>query len=91
MTETKLFFESVTAEKRGWGSAMYRWVRGLTKEERQAVRAGDTVWFRINPWHYTQSGYKIVTVNRLDHKKFDTREPTSIELTAIKAQIRYAI
>ena len=44
------------------------------------MRAGSVVWFAITPWHYTQSGYKVVTSYG---NAFDSREPTSAELESI--------
>ena len=76
------FIESKTAYKVGWGSDRYRRVSGLTKEERKAVRAGDAVvWFRIDAYHYTQSGYKIVTPGY--GYNMDSREPTDEELKTL--------
>ena len=77
------YIESRTAYKLGWGRARWRRVSGLTPEERQAVRAGSVVWFAFAPWHYTQSGYKVVTVYG---DTFDSREPTPAELEVIKAR-----
>ena len=77
--------ESKTARKNGWGRARYRSVTNLTKAERFAVRAGILVWFRYQPWHYTQSGYKIVIENG---DRFDSREPSSDQLASIKASIK---
>jgi hypothetical protein len=74
------YIESTTAHKVGWGRAWWRRVSGLTPEERQAVRAGSVVWFAFTPWHYTQSGYKVVTSYG---NAFDSREPTSAELESI--------
>tara|TARA_Y100000310_G_C20573074_1_gene759035 strand:+ start:345 stop:632 length:288 start_codon:yes stop_codon:yes gene_type:complete len=74
------YIESKTAYKTGWGKARWRRVSGLTPEERQAVRTGNTVWFAFRPWHYTQSGYKVITVYG---DTFDSREPTPTELAAI--------
>jgi hypothetical protein len=71
---------SPTAEKVGWGSARYRRVTRLSPEERAAVRRGDLVWFAFEPWHYMQSGYKIVTLNGYG---YDSREPTPKELNEI--------
>ena len=34
---------SKTAVAHGWGTALYKWVSGLTPDERRAVRAGQTV------------------------------------------------
>ena len=76
------FIESKTAYKVGWGSDRYRRVSGLTKEERKAVRSGHaTVWFRIDAYHYTQSGYKIVTAGY--GYNMDSREPTTEELKTL--------
>jgi len=75
------YIQSITAEKRGWGSAKYRRVRGLTKLEREAVRSGShIVFFRFEPWHYSQSGYKVVTYK----SDYDTREPTETELIELQ-------
>ena len=74
------YIESLTAYKTGWGRAWWRRVYGLTPEERQAVRAGSIVWFAFTPWHYTQSGYKVVTVYG---DRLDSREPTPAELVVI--------
>jgi hypothetical protein len=72
--------ESKTAIKHGWGSMPHRSVSGLTTKEREAVKNGDKVFFRIDKTHYMQSGYKIVT-----HSPYgwDSREPTTDELTEI--------
>jgi len=72
--------KSVTAVKRGWGSVPHRSVSFLTKEEKEAVKSGEMVYFEIDKTHYTQSGYKIVTCYA---GKFDSREPTNEELVAI--------
>ena len=73
--------QSVTAIKHGWGSAPYRSVSGLTKAERDAVKQKHLVWFRIEPWHYTQSGYKVVTYKQ---GYWNSREPRADELDAIQ-------
>jgi len=77
------YIESKTARKIGWGRSWWRRVSGLLPEERQAVRDGGTVWFSFRPWHYTQSGYKVVTVYG---DKFDSREPTPAELVIIATE-----
>jgi hypothetical protein len=82
----QLFIESKTAQKSGWGRMPYRRVTRLTAEERRAVRDGHMVWFGFEPWHYTQSGYKIVTY-WAGGPKYDSREPTPSELLGIKASI----
>ena len=75
------YLESVTAYKTGWGSATYRWVGGLSREEKLAVLGGTAkVFFRFTPWHYTQSGIKIVTSS---YGRYDSREPTDEELRII--------
>jgi len=38
--------ESKTAESRGFGSDRYKSVSFLTKEERDAVKKGEIVWYR---------------------------------------------
>ena len=81
----QLVIESQTAQKNGWGSDSYRSVTRLTADERQAVQDGDIVWFSFTPWHYTQSGYKIVTF-WAGGPKYDSREPTPDELRLIMAQ-----
>ena len=72
--------KSTTAVKRGYGSMPHRSVSFLTKEEREAVKNGETVYFEINKTHYMQSGYKIVT-----HSPYgwDCREPSETELAEI--------
>ena len=77
--------ESKTARKNGWGKSRWRSVTHLTSEERYAVRAGVVVWFRFVPWHYTQTGYKIVIQNG---DRFDSREPNADQLAFIKAAIK---
>lgn len=72
--------QSLTAVKHGWGRDSYRWVSGLTKCERQAVKDGVLVWFAIKPWHYMQSGYKVVTYKR---GRYDAREPNDREISQI--------
>lgn len=79
------FIESKTAQKNGWGTMQYRSVTRLTADERHAVKHGDLVWFEFEPWHHTQSGYKIVTY-WAGGPKFDSREPTSWELLNIIVQ-----
>jgi len=74
--------KSETAQKKGLGSCPHRSVTHLTKEERAAVKAGATVYFEIYKTHYTQSGYKIVTIY---NGRYDSREPTKLEFIAIKA------
>jgi len=74
--------QSLTARKHGWGRDHYRWVSGLTAEEREAVKNGEMVWFKIDPWHYTQSGYKVVVYRR----GYDCREPSPIELQQIRKE-----
>jgi len=77
--------QSVTAIKKGWGSAPYRSVSGLTNTEKDAVKQGHLVWFRIEPWHYTQSGYKVVTYKQgFVRHYWDSREPRVDELDAIQ-------
>jgi len=78
----KRIIESTTASKLGWGRARYRRVAGLTDEEQEAVKRGDLVWFRFKPWHYTQSGFKVVTHSV---HGWDSREPTPAEIAAITA------
>jgi hypothetical protein len=84
----KQFIESKTAQKNGWGQQRFRSVTRLTPEERCAVKAGHVVWFSFTPWHYRQSGYKIVTHwgDRGGYwgGGFDSREPTPDELAQIK-------
>jgi hypothetical protein len=78
--------ESKTARKNGWGKSRWRSVTHLTSEERYAVRFSTAlIWFRFVPWHYTQSGFKIVIQNG---DRFDSREPSSDQLLAIKAAIK---
>jgi len=72
--------KSVTAVKRGYGSAPHRSVSFLTDREREAVKRGEIVYFEINKTHYTQSGYKIVIYNC---GRYDSREPTTEELFEI--------
>ena len=81
----QLFIESKTAQKNGWGRMPYRSVTRLTAEERQDVRDGHVVWFKFTPWHYMQSGYKIVTY-WAGGPKYDSREPTPWELLNVIAQ-----
>ena len=76
------FIKSKTAWKQGWGSTPYRSVKDLTASERQAVKDGHIVWFSFTPWHYLQSGYKVVTYS-VNRSRFDSREPTASELTMI--------
>ena len=78
------YIESKTAYKIGWGSSWWRSVHGLLQSERQAVRKGHHVWFSFRPWHYTQSGYKMVTVYQ---NRFDSREPTQEELQAMREEM----
>ena len=75
------FIESKTARKNGWGSDPYRSVTRLTADERRAIQDGHTVWFKFTPWHYAQSGYKIVTYRQ--GYGYDSREPTSGELARL--------
>lgn len=77
----KQMIESITAKKVGWGTDRYRRVTGLTQTEREAVKEGDLVWFRITPQHYTQSGYKIVMYSSYG---WDAREPSSGELALLR-------
>jgi len=72
--------KSVTAIKKGFGSMPHRSVRFLTKEEREAVKNGEMVYFQIDKTHYMQSGYKIVI-----HSPYgwDCREPNDAELAEI--------
>ena len=83
MSDTQ-FIESKTAEKRGWGRMPYRHVRGLTDDERRAVKDGHVVWFSFEPWHHAQSGYKVCTY-WAGGSRWDSREPTAAELAQIKA------
>ena len=77
------YIESKTAYKVGWGRSLWRSVRGLTDEEKQLLRDTDNVlWFSFKPFHYTQSGYKVVY--RYDRYGFDCREPSADELGHIK-------
>ena len=81
----KTYIESKTAQKKGWGRDLYRSVTRLTATERQAVKDGHIVWFSFSPWHYMQSGYKVVTYNAYG---YDSREPTSYELKVLRAYER---
>jgi len=85
MTTTTRFIESTTAQKVGWGRMPHRSVTRLTPAERQAVRDGHVVWFSFEPWHYMQSGYKVVTY-WAGGSRFDSREPTPDELERIKQE-----
>ena len=68
--------------KFGWGSDLWRSVKGLAAEEKRILRdTDDAVWFSFEPFHYTQSGYKIVYAIR---GFFDCREPKGEELMHIK-------
>ena len=75
------YHESTTVQKVGWGRAPYRRVKGLTSDERDAIERGVTVWFRFTPWHYMQSGYKVVTYHG---GRYDSREPTPAELEVLE-------
>ena len=77
---TSTYIESQTAYKIGWGSAPWRRVCGLLSTEKQAVRDGHIVWFEYKPWHYMQTGYKVVTVYGY---RFNSREPYDDELESI--------
>jgi len=73
------------AVRHGWGSARYRWVSGLTKEEKEAVKNGDLVYFRITPWHYKQSGIKVIARRPYERTCYwDCREPSEEERKAIE-------
>jgi len=77
------FIESKTAYKVGWGSGLWRHVKGLTAEEKRILRdTDDVVWFSFEPFHYTQSGYKVVYCYSI--YGFDCREPKRDELMHIK-------
>lgn len=73
--------ESKTAVKHGGGSMPYRWVSKLTDAERELVRKGGLVFFRVPKKHYTQSGFKVVTYYR---GKYGFREPTDSELRLVR-------
>ena len=73
--------ESTTAIKHGYGEAKYRWVSGLTQHERNTVRCGGLVFFRVPKRHWTQSGYKVVVYR---NGRWDAREPNETELQLIK-------
>ena len=77
------YIESKTALKVGWGSMPYRYVTRLTPDEKQAVKDGHVVWFSFPPWHYKQSGFKVV-IYRFTTARFDSREPTTDELERLK-------
>lgn len=51
---------SKTGVIKGRGTDRYKWVSGLTPEERQAVREGETVLVPDNSTHPNTTDYKIV-------------------------------
>ena len=52
---------SKTAIINGRGSDKFRWVSGLTDEERRAVREGGTVLVKDDNGHHTTTSHKLVT------------------------------
>jgi len=76
---------SLTARKHGWGRDHYRWVSGLTAEEREAVKNGQLVCFKIPNRHPSQSGYKVVTY----YDGYDCREPSPVELQQIRKEEKW--
>ena len=53
---------SETGKIHGRGRQRYRWVSGLTDDERSLVRDGETVLIEdLDAHHYTQCGWKMVT------------------------------
>lgn len=85
--------ESKTAKKIGWGSDKYRWITGLTDEEKRLVLSGETVFFRIKKRHHTQSGFKVATARRdcSGRIRWDCKEPTRWELDMILLRLRYPV
>jgi hypothetical protein len=78
------YIKSYTARKEGWGSQCWRSVRGLTTVEKEAIKSGkDQVYFTINPWHWKQSGYKVVF--EWANNRFDCCEPTPDQLVELQA------
>ena len=79
--ETMEIIESKSAVKHGHGSDKWRWVSGLTQHERDTVRCGGLVYFRVPKRHWKQSGYKVVVYR---DGRWDAREPNETELQLIK-------
>tara|TARA_R110002020_G_scaffold56674_4_gene156632 strand:+ start:952 stop:1173 length:222 start_codon:yes stop_codon:yes gene_type:complete len=50
----------------------FRWVNGLTGEERRAVREGGTVLVKDDNDHHTTTSYKLVTFyeGKYSHRNF---------------------
>lgn len=72
---------SSTGVINGRGTAPWKWVSGLSDEERAHVRNGTALVFirDYNAHHHTQSGWKVVLwVGR----KYVHREPTAAEVSA---------
>jgi hypothetical protein len=63
---------STTGRKHGSGSDWYRWVSGLSKFEREAVKSGKTVVIDGAPTHGGNLPVRKVTYNKR-HKLWDCR------------------
>jgi len=67
------------------GSGSFRWVSGLSKKEREAVKNGEMVYFESFKTYHTQSGYKIVSYRC---GRYGSKEPNDAELKEIQAAER---
>ena len=66
---------STTATIKGRGQ-VYRWISGLTRGERNAVRQGETVLVPDSNTHYTCTPYKEVTYHsgRYSYRNYNQNE-----------------
>lgn len=63
---------STTAVIHGRGKNRFKWVSGLTEQERDAVRRGELVLVRDHNTHHTTTEYKQVSYNygKYQHRNY---------------------
>jgi hypothetical protein len=71
---------SATAEQHGFGSDPYKWVSGLTDDERAAVRAGKPVYFRSRPCADSPAGWRVAVYR---DKRYLPRCPAGLGWSAV--------
>ena len=71
----------------GAGIDYYKKVVNISEKDRQMIKdffgLGYVFYTKIKPWHYRQSGYKVIIYNP-DRYEFYHREPTAEQLAAIE-------
>lgn len=70
---------SETATQHGFGRDPWKWVSGLTREERARVRAGNPVWFAGRPCNDSPSGWRVAIYR---HGRYIPRCPRNLGLPA---------